>query len=220
MTWVIGAAAFWFVYFRLKDSRNEFPVPASALVSGTLAIPVALAGYWLLGAFGCKLGWSDLAGPWPRAVLASLAVGVVEECAKLFPVLLLALAGIRPTWHLAAYAAVGFSAGETASMLFGGELGGSILAFRSVVAPFSHAMFAIAAGIGLQHAFARRSAWPALIGLGVAAITHAGYDFGIAQFHYPYLIPAATVAALWLAMKAQQRLEARHGQEAAAEKEE
>jgi RsiW-degrading membrane proteinase PrsW (M82 family) len=198
-----GAAA-WLAYLRWKDRRRPEPLAllVALLAAGAVSVAGALYGYRLLEKTGAVVTWDALAGPWPSAAAAALAIGAVEEIAKLVPVLCIAL-GTRhfdEIWDgpiYAAVAGVGFAAAETVALFLGGAATGPETLARAVAAPITHALFAAPWGLGLARWVLEGRAAAFAVGLAASALLHGAYDLLLAR---PGLQPAAAavVLALWI----------------------
>lgn len=200
-----GAAA-WVVYFRWKDRAKPEPwaLQLATAAVGALAVGAALLGYRAADAFGPVASWEALVGPWSRALPAALVIGVVEEAAKLLPVLPVALASrhFDELWDGPVYAgasAVGFAFAETVMLAFSGELGLVDGLARAVAAPITHAVFAAPWGLGLAHFVLRRNARALGLGFAASAGVHGLYDLLLARPGLQ-LAAAGVVLLVWLWM--------------------
>lgn len=209
---LVGGATGWVVYLRWKDRHRPEPLGwmLLAVAAGGLAVGAALAGYRLFDSLGARASWGALAGPLPGALAVALAIGLAEEGAKLLPVIAIAHLSRHFDEMLdgavyAGAAAIGFAGAETASLVMLGEPLSPAFAARAAVAPITHALFAIPAGLGL--AAWRLAGRPALFALGAAGsvATHGLYDLLLAR---PGGQPAAAALAgalflgfLWMARR-------------------
>ena len=199
-----ASAGVWVAYLRWKDKRRPEPLAILILatVAGVASVGAALLGYGVLDGMGRAATWSTLTGPWRDAIPGALAIGLVEETAKLLPILPIALTSrhFDEIWDGPVYlgaAGIGFALAETLYLLAGGEVGTLDGIVRAVIAPITHALFAAPTGLGLAYAVLYRRWWALPLGLGVASLAHGAYDLFLAQ---PGLQPAASavVGVLWI----------------------
>lgn len=172
------------------------------LLIGVASVGAALLGYRALETIGTSVTWEALMGPWPGALLAAFGIGLVEELAKLVPVLPIALRTrhFDELWDgpiYAAVAGVGFAAAETVALFLSGGASGTELWARALAAPITHALFAAPWGLGLAHAVLRKRPAALALGLAASASLHGLYDLLLAR---PGLQPAAAgvVLLLWM----------------------
>jgi RsiW-degrading membrane proteinase PrsW (M82 family) len=156
---------------------------ARALLGGVAAVFLAGAAYDLAGAAGISPTWQELTASGRRAVAAGLAIGLVEEGAKLAGLLLAVERGWRRRTVAAATVGVaaGFAALEAAVALRGAGLSLPVVV-RIALAPAAHAAlaapFAIAVAAGLRRG---GRAWLALPpALLVSALLHGAGDLSLA----------------------------------------
>jgi len=177
---------FWAGYHYHKDRHLPEPPGNLALcfVLGILASWVSLGMYMGLGLFDLRLDAVALADSDRRALFlyAVLAIGPIEEFAKMLPFVVVALRfkdfdddmdGIT----YASFIALGYAAVENVYYL---QFLAPAEAFaRGFAGPVVHIVFASIWGYTIGHAYlARRPLLvPALIGFGVSALAHGVYDF-------------------------------------------
>lgn len=189
-----------------------------ALFGGAAAFGLAVLAYDLLSATGVRVEWSALVrGDVAAAAALAIAIGLVEEGAKLAGILLVVERGWRTAPVLGA--AVGVSAGFAALEAFTTLQGWAspVALARVALGPAAHAMLALPLAVGVAAAGrAERRAWlPVALGLAASAALHAAGDLSLArapagQLGYGLALLAAP---LWLFVRA--RLAAR-GPRAAA----
>lgn len=196
----------WLTYFRWKDRHRPEPwrLVAVAVGGGGAAVPLALLGYHGFDALGAPSEWSVLVwGPWPTALGQALLIGLVEEGAKLVPILPIALGSRHFDEPLdgfvySAFSALGFAAVETTSLWLGsgGPMGLALV--QAATGPITHALFSAPAGLGLARTVlgGQRAAWA--LGLGASVALHGAYDLLIARPQSPSWAPAVLVLAIWL----------------------
>jgi protease PrsW len=203
---LVGLFVFaWLGYFRWKDALHPEPVLLMLAVAagGAGAAVLALATFAGLEALGLPTAWEQLASPaWGEALGAALRVGLVEEGAKLLPVLPVALrlrCYDEPLDGIvyAACAGLGFAAAESAVLLWTGELGPIDSLARAAAAPLTHALMAAPAGLGLAAAVLHARRWALPLGLGASVGVHALYDLLLARPELPPAGAALLVLALW-----------------------
>jgi RsiW-degrading membrane proteinase PrsW (M82 family) len=199
----IGACA-WFAYFRIKEAGNggSFVSRLAAMVGGAFSVTAALLGYEGIDALGIELSWASLHQPTPMAGGMALLIGIVEEGAKLLPVIVIALFGRR--FHrpidglfFAACAGLGFATAESAALLLQGELSRSDELARAVAAPITHALFAAPMGLGLGSFLAHGRLRSLGLGFAISATAHGIYDFALAQTGLGHAVAVLVVLALW-----------------------
>ncbi len=199
-----GGAAAWIAYLRWKDRRTPEPWPLmfGAALLGAGAMLLAHLGYRALDGVGLQASWAMLTGPLPRAWAGALAIGAVEEAAKLVPVLPFVFVTHRfdELWDGPVYAgacAVGFAVAEAVLLAALGEIGVTSTLARAAAAPLTHAVFAGPWGLGLAYTVLRGARWAFPLGFAVSAAAHGAYDLLLARPGLQ-LWAAALVAALWL----------------------
>ena len=200
------AAIAWVGYFRWKDARHPEPpwLMAGVAAGGVGAALVALAGDLGLEALGLPTDWSDLAGAdLVRAGRIALRIGLIEESAKLLPVLgLLSLSRQldEPLDGIvyAACAALGLATAETAIQLYSGAFGLWDGLARAVSGPISHALLSAPWGLGLARVALEKRHGALAVGFVVSIACHAGYDLLLARPELPPVVAAGVILALWL----------------------
>lgn len=199
-----ACAAAWIAYLRWKDRRTPEPWPLmfAAAALGTLAVLFAHLGYRALDGLGLETSWELLTGPLPTAAAGALAIGVVEEAAKLLPVLPFVVASrhFDELWDGPVYAgasAVGFALAETVVLAGLGETNVSTTLARAAVAPITHVVFAGPWGLGLAYTTLRGIRWAFPLGFAISAITHGSYNLLLARPGLQ-LAAAVLVGLLWL----------------------
>jgi RsiW-degrading membrane proteinase PrsW (M82 family) len=199
-----AAAGAWLAYFRWKDKRRPEPWVLLALTAaaGVVSVAAAIFGYEVLEDAGAAPSWGALGGPWTRAVPAALSIGLVEEAAKLLPVVLVArfTSHFDEIWDGPVYAGAagaGFALAETLTLVLGDGLGTLDGAARAVAAPITHALFAAPAGLGMAHSVLKGRHGALALGFAVSVTCHGAYDLFLAR---PGLQTAAAgvVLVLWL----------------------
>jgi RsiW-degrading membrane proteinase PrsW (M82 family) len=205
---VILPAAFWAAYHLHVD--RHLPEPPShlllAFALGAGSFWLGLLGYRALGLVGLRynafaLAADSLPGLFAYAVLA---IGVIEESAKLLPFLLIVrlfrefdepIDGII----YASFIALGFAAVENIRYL---EFLSTRQAFaRGFAGPVLHIVFASIWGYYVGRAWLRRKALmsTALAALGFSAVVHGVYNFVVIGLPAPWLpVSASLIAGLWI----------------------
>jgi RsiW-degrading membrane proteinase PrsW (M82 family) len=205
---VILPVAFWAAYHLHMDRHLPEP-PGHLLLAFGLGVGsfwVGLLGYRALGLVGLRydafaLAADNLPGLFAYAVLA---IGVIEETAKLLPFLLIIrlfrefdepLDGII----YASFIALGFAAVENIHYL---EYLDTRQAYaRGFAGPVLHIVFASIWGYHVGRAWLRRRAVaPTLFAaLGFSALVHGVYNFVVIGLPAPGLpIAAGLIAGLWI----------------------
>lgn len=201
----LGAVA-WVIYFRRKDRASPEPLGLMLAVAGggALSVLVALAGYGGFEAMGLSTDWEDLAGPnlvW--AVRVALRIGLVEEGAKMLPVVAVILFTKQLDEPLdgiiyAACSALGLAAGETLFLLRGGELGLVDGIARALSAPLSHSLLSAPWGLGLALFMLRHQRWGLPLGFGLSVLFHGTYDLLLSRPEIPSFTSSLVILALWI----------------------
>ncbi len=178
---VSGVAWASFGAWRAGDGPARFA--ARSLLGGAAAFGIAVGAYDLATAAGLRVEWvALLRGDLRAAVLLALAIGGVEEAAKLAGVLLVVERGWSPRRVLGASlgVAAGFAALEAFTTLHGS--GSPVALARAALGPAAHALLAIPIGIGVADALqgARRGWARIAIGLAASIALHAIADLGLA----------------------------------------
>lgn len=195
----------WLFYFRWKDARR--PEPLWLLLAtaggGAASVPVAHLGFDAADAFGSPSDWELLSTlPVGPALVMAGQIGLIEEGAKLLPVILIA----RFSHHFdepldglvyAACAGVGFSVSESAALLASGELAWIDAVGRALAAPATHGLFAAPAGLGVSGLFLRRRPVLLAAGFAVSALAHGLFDLLLARPPLPPAVAAGVVLVLW-----------------------
>jgi RsiW-degrading membrane proteinase PrsW (M82 family) len=213
---ILGAAAAWVLYLRWKDRHRPEPlgVMLAAVGGGGLAAGAAFGAYRGFDWLGAEATWGALNGPLASAVGIAAVIGAAEEGAKLLPVWVFA----RFSRHFdelldgAVYAgasAIGFSAAETATMIWLGEGLSLPLLSRAVAAPITHALFAVPAGLGLAAWMLRKRLGLFVLGAVVSVTAHGAYDLLLARgLPGAQASAAGIILVLWLAfLETARRLE-------------
>ncbi len=205
---ILGPALFWAGYHRYKDRYRPEPLKflAATYLLGIGAAYLASWGYRALDLVELRfdayqLARDDLAGLWWYSILA---IGLIEEAAKLLPFLLVAM-----RWRhfdepvdgiiYASFIALGFASHENVEYLkysSGWEALG-----RSIASPLVHVMFSSIWGylIARAHFDRRPLAGAIALGLGLAALLHGAFDFitiGVPQ--WVRIGPPLIILAIWL----------------------
>ncbi len=205
---ILGPALFWAAYHHYKDRYRPEPLKflATTYLLGVGAGFLSSWGYRVLDLIGLRydaylLAREDLSGLWWYSVLA---IGLIEEGAKLIPFLLVAM-----RWRhfdepvdgiiYASFIALGYASHENVyylSFLQGWEALG-----RSVASPLVHVMFSSIWGYLMARAyFAGRSLFAAAaLGLAAAALLHGAFDFvTIGLPEWVRIGPPLLILAIWL----------------------
>ncbi len=203
-----GSGAAWaqLAARRAGEGRGAFPL--RALLGGAAAFGIALSAYDLAAAAGAELRFEGLAGGGAAALLAALAIGLVEEGAKLAGLLLAVERGLGRGAIAAAGAGVsaGFAALE-AILVLHGETSAPAFA-RAALGPVAHALLAAPLAVGVAAAHARRARpWvPVVPALLASAVLHGAADLSLAVPRvggagYALALAAPAVAAFALARR-------------------
>jgi RsiW-degrading membrane proteinase PrsW (M82 family) len=205
---IVLPVVFWAAYHLHVD--RDLPEPlgqlllAFALGIGSFFIGAML--YRALGAVGLRrdafiLAANDLPGLFTYAVLA---IGVIEESAKLIPFLLIVLRFREFNEPIdgivyASFIALGFAAME--NLLYLPGLATRAAYARGFAGPVVHMVFASLWGYYVGRAWLRRRALAAtvVVSLGLTACLHGVYDFVVIGMPEPGLPLAATIiTGLWI----------------------
>jgi RsiW-degrading membrane proteinase PrsW (M82 family) len=205
---VILPVVFWAAYHLHVDRHLPEP-PGHLLLAFALGVGsfwLGLSGYQALGLIGLRynafaLAADNLPGLFVYAVLA---IGVIEESAKLLPFLLIVrlfrefdepMDGII----YASFIALGFAAVENIRYL---EFLTTRQAFaRGFAGPVLHIVFASIWGYSVGRAWLRHKAVTTTVfaALGVSALVHGVYNFVVIGLPAPWLpIAACLIAGLWI----------------------
>jgi RsiW-degrading membrane proteinase PrsW (M82 family) len=189
-----GSGAAWArLAARRGNVRAAFAV--RALLGGAAAFGLSVAAYDALALAGVAIRWETVARGGSASLLAALAIGLVEEGAKLAGILLVLDRRGRP--GAVAAAAVGVAAGFSALealVVLGAEASVVALA-RAALGPVAHALLAapLALGIVAWRGRPGRRALALPVALAAAAALHGGSDLALAV---PGIGPYGYAAAL------------------------
>ena len=199
---------FWAAYHYHKD--RHLPEPPGNLVLtfalGMLAAGISAALYSGLGVIGLRFDAGHLADttPWGLLAYAVLAIGPIEEIAKLLPfvVVVLRFRDLDEPMDGIIYASfigLGYAAVENWQYL---EFLTTVEAIaRGFASPVIHILFASIWGhwVARAHLAGRAILPSALISTAVAAVLHGIYDF-IVILNPRFALPAAglMIAAIWI----------------------
>lgn len=199
------ATGAWCLYFTQKAWHFEtagWPSVA-AVLGGVLAVGFAFGAFSIGDALGVSPTWDVMAtGRIEDAVSQALTIGLVEEVAKMLPLLAFACFGQRFTRPrqallLAALAGVGFAAAESSLMFWGDGVPLTEGLARAAAAPVTHALFAAPWGLGIGGWVLRGKIRPFLQGGLVSVVCHAAYDLSLARAGVPNVFAISVVLALW-----------------------
>jgi hypothetical protein len=185
-----ASAVAWTAVATRRTRAGGAHLVARALLGGGAAFGLASIAYDLLGAVGLRVTWADIQRGDVGSAAAAVAIGLVEEGAKLAG-LLLALGPRARTRQLLASAAgvaAGFAALEAAISLAWAPWAPAALA-RVAFAPVAHGLLLVplALGVAAQLVEPGRPLRPAVTGLAASALLHASGNLATA-------IPAGTGA--------------------------
>lgn len=199
---------FWAVYHYYKDRRLPEPLGhlAFTFVLGMLASGISVALYTSLGFVGLRFDAGHLADTSTLGLFAysMLAIGPVEEIAKLLPFLVIVvrlrefdepLDGII----YASFIALGYAAVENWQYL--DYLSTTEAYARGFASPVVHILFASIWGhwIARAHLGGRRILPAAAAGLGIASGLHGLYDFLVIPNPLSSLpIAASLIVVIWV----------------------
>ena len=199
---------FWAVYHYHKD--RHLPEPVGHLIMtfglGMAAVYISSALYAGLGSVGLRFDAGYLAetNAWALLAYSLLAIGPIEELAKLLPFLLVVLRFKEFDEPMdgiiyASFIGLGYAAIENWQYL--DYLTRTEAVARGFASPVIHMLFASIWGhwIGRAHLAGRSIVPAALASLGVAASLHGLYDFIVilnANFALP--IAALLILTMWL----------------------
>jgi RsiW-degrading membrane proteinase PrsW (M82 family) len=205
---VVVPVIFWAAYHYHKDRHLPEP-PANLLLClllGVLAAALSKGMYVGLEPLGLRLDAVALARSDGTALLlyCLLAIGPIEELAKLLPFLVVVLrfrAYDEPLDGIiyASFIALGYAAVENYHYL--DYLGPVEAAARGFAGPVIHILFASiwAYWITRAHVAGTAIAGPALAGFVLAAGLHGVYDFLVLRYPVSALpLAAALIGGLWL----------------------
>ena len=177
-----GSGAAWahLAARRAGAARGAFAL--HALLGGAAAFGLALSAYDLAAMAGAEIRFERLARGDAGALVAALAIGLVEEGAKLAGLLLVVErgAGRRAVLAAAAGVAAGFAALE-AILVLHGETSAPALT-RAALGPVAHALLAAPLAFGVAAAMVRtRDPWaPIVPALLASAALHGAADLSLA----------------------------------------
>jgi protease PrsW len=205
---IVMPAIFWAAYHYYKD--RHMPEPVGNLVLcfglGILSFYLGKLMYMGLDLVGLRFNAFALAESSRAGLLAYsvLAIGGIEEFAKLLPFLVVAIrfkAFDEPVDGIiyAAFIALGFATVENIVYLQYAD--GLEMIGRGFASPLVHIMFASiwAFNIGLAFLQRRRMTGIVLKYLGLAALAHGVYDFMVIALPLSALpLSALLILAIWL----------------------
>lgn len=205
---VVVPVIFWAAYHYHKDRHLPEP-PGNLLVCfvlGVVAAGLSKAMYIGLEPLGLRVDAVAVAQEdgLQLFVYAMLAIGPIEELAKMLPFLLVVLrfrAFDEPLDGIiyASFIALGYAAVENYHYL--DFLTGLESAARGFAGPVIHILFASIWAHWITRAFLRGApiTWPALIGFLLASGLHGIYDFLVLRHPVAALpIAAAMIVAIWI----------------------
>jgi RsiW-degrading membrane proteinase PrsW (M82 family) len=177
-----GSGAAWAQLAARRAGEGRGAFAARALLGGVAAFGIGLCAYDLAALLGVEIRFERLAPGDAGALAVALAIGLVEEGAKLAGLLLVVERGLRRGAIVAAGVGVaaGFAALE-AILVLHGETSAAALA-RAALGPVAHALLAAPLALGVAAAAARRSRrWAPLVPALLAAATlHGAADLSLA----------------------------------------
>ena len=205
---IIVPIAFWAAYHYHKD--RHLPEPAGNLllsfVLGLVAAGISKAMYLSLEPFGLRLDAVALGAEDSFALLAYavLAIGPIEELAKMLPFLVVVLrfkAFDEPLDGIiyASFIALGYAAVENYFYLE--YLTALESAARGFAGPVIHILFASIWAHWVTSAYLGGRSWwgPALLGFLLAAFLHGLYDFMVLLKPVSALpMAAAMIVGIWI----------------------
>jgi RsiW-degrading membrane proteinase PrsW (M82 family) len=203
----VAGAAFWFLYFDLKDRLQPEPRRRlfTAFLWGAASALLAVGTFRVLGHVGLpRPGHGPLAD---TAILCFGFIGPIEEACKAIPFLVFVLRFPEFDERVdgviyAAALAIGFAAFETLLYVPHVPLVDQIA--RAFAAPLTHSIFAAIWGYGFGRArleattASRRIAWYVLPFLA-AALAHGAYDFVLLAWNAT-LLASGIALVLWLSV--------------------
>jgi len=205
---IVLPALFWAIYHYHKDRHLPEPI-GNLLLSfglGIVAAGISKGMYLGLEPFGLRLDAVALADSngWALLAYALLAIGPIEEFAKMLPFLLIVIrfkAFDEPIDGLvyASFIALGYAAVENYHYM--DFLSGFEVIARGFAGPVIHIVFASIWAYWITRArLARESLiMPALYGFLLAAGLHGLYDFLVLRYPVSALpIAALMIAAIWI----------------------
>ncbi len=207
-TVLVVPALFWAGYHVYHDRHQSEP-PTNLFICFAAGIAAGFIGqmlYRLIGVFNLRRDAYELALTDPLGLLiySVLAIGLLEELAKLLPFLLIALRFEEFDEPIdgviyASFIALGMASYENFFYLQYLSSGESLA--RGIASPMVHIMFASIWGyrIGLAHLQQTPLLAATLLGLAVAALVHGVYDFaviGLPAWGRP--VSALLILVIWL----------------------
>lgn len=205
---VILPVLFWAFYHYYKDERQPEPVGhlLLAFLLGVGSFYLAGFMYEALGLVGLRFDAFELAetNPFGLFVYAILAIGGIEEAAKMIPFLLVVIhfkEFNEPVDGViySSFIALGFAMLENVQYMQSLNIYEAMA--RGFAGPVVHIVFASVWGyyIGRKFLCGRPIVPTILIILAVTAVVHGLYDFLVLTMHPLTLPPAAVmVGAIWL----------------------
>lgn len=205
---IVLPVIFWALYHYDKD--RHLPEPLGhlllAFVLGVASAYLASLMYWSLGLVGLRFNAFALAEshPWGLLAYAILAIGVIEELAKLIPFLLIVIhfrEFDEPIDGIiyGSFIALGFAAVENVHYV--GLLSNLEAYARGFAGPVVHIVFASIWGyyIGRAWLCRRHLARTIIAALGFTALLHGFYDYVVIALP-PSALPGAAllIAAAWI----------------------
>lgn len=204
--WLLAAllGAGWALVTSWRAPRGTLYTAARGVLGGAGAVGTALCAYGLLQAAGIEPRWDRmLAGGWEAVGLAVL-IGLVEEAAKLFGIVLARDGdhprGLRGALRVTAGVAAAYAVMEAALTLPGAAL--PLAVGRTALAPVAHAALSVPVGLAMAAgaAVGGRGWLRLLFALLVSAALHGAADWSLTLPRFgPVLYAAALLApTLWL----------------------
>ena len=205
---VLAPVLFWAAYHYHKDRHLPEPIGNLALcfVFGLVAAALSKGMYIALEPLGLRLDAVELADSNGLALFlyAMLAIGPIEEAAKMLPFLLFVIrfrAFDEPLDGIvyASFIALGYAAVE--NLYYLDFLSGWEVVARGFAGPVIHILFASiwAHWISRARLAERPIAVPAMLGFLLAAGLHGLYDYMVLRHPVSALpIAAAMIATIWI----------------------
>jgi len=202
-----ASAVGWTTLAARRTGSGGLHFVARGLLGGAAAFGLASIGFDLIEIVGLDVTWERIARGGVEGAALAVAVGVVEEGAKLAGLLLVVAPGLRTRAVLAAAAGVaaGFAALE-AVVTLGPAAGSAAGAARVAFAPIAHGLLAAPLTLGLAATLRGegRPLRPVISGFLASALLHADANLsitlpsllGTAGFALALLAPALLVHAL------------------------
>jgi RsiW-degrading membrane proteinase PrsW (M82 family) len=177
-----GSGAAWAQLAARRAGEGRGALAVRALLGGVAAFGLGLCAYDLAALLGLEVRFERLAPGDAGAVAMALAIGLVEEGAKLAGLLLVVERGLRRGAILAAAGGVaaGFATLEAIFVLYG-DASAAALA-RAALGPVAHALLAVPVALGVAAAASRASRrWlPVVPALLASAALHGAGDLSLA----------------------------------------